>query len=143
MRDTARVRDLMSREVRTVERNDTLAAADEIMSRERIRHLVVLEDDGTGIVGVLSRRDVFRSALSRALGYGARAQERLMDQLRVKDVMTNSPITIGPDEPIRSAAQKLVAEKIGCLPVVEDERLVGILTEGDFVAAFARGASTV
>jgi CBS domain-containing membrane protein len=141
MRDTARVRDLMSREVRTVERNDTLAAADEIMSRERIRHLVVLEDDGTGIVGVLSRRDVFRSALSRALGYGARAQERLMDQLRVKDVMTNSPITIGPDEPIRSAAQRLVAEKIGCLPVVEGERLVGILTEGDFVAAFARGAS--
>ena len=65
MRDTAKVRDLMSDEVRTVDRNDTLAVADEIMSRERIRHLVVLDDDGLEVVGVLSRRDMFRSALSR------------------------------------------------------------------------------
>jgi CBS domain-containing membrane protein len=140
MNESARVRDLMSGDVRSIDRNDSLAVADEVMSRERIRHLVVLDDDGIEVVGVLSRRDMFRGALSRALGYGGRAQERLLDQLRVKDVMTNSPITIGPDEPIRAAAERLIADKIGCLPVVEGDRLVGILTEGDFVAAFARGS---
>lgn len=138
MGEKKRVRDLMSGELRCVDRNASVASADEIMQRDGIRHLVVLEDDGGEVVGVLSQRDLFRSALARALGYGVRAQDKLLEQLRVKDVMTNDPLTIGPDAPLADAAAQLLEHKIGCLPVVEDGRPIGILTEADFVAAWRR-----
>ena len=54
-------------------------------------------------------------------------------------MMTTDLVTVGPDTDIRSAAQIMFAKKLGCLPVVEHGRLVGILTESDFVRLFAEG----
>ena len=126
------VREVMSPEVTTLGINDSLNIADDIMSLGRIRHLPVLDGDGA-VAGVLSQRDLFRGALARALGYGEHAQSKLLGILKVKEVMTNDPATIGPDEDLSTAAQILYDRKIGCLLVVENEELVGILTEGDFV----------
>lgn len=129
----------MARDVRTLGRNDNLSIADDVMRLERIRHLPVLDDEGETVVGVVSQRDLFRGALARALGYGEHAQQKLLGQLVVKEVMTNDPVTVGPEEPLEQAARTMLDAKIGCLPVVEDGRLVGILTEADFVEAFSRG----
>jgi CBS domain-containing protein len=131
-----RVRDFMSAEVTTLGRNDALSIADDVMRLGRIRHLPVLDDDGQ-LAGILSQRDLFRGALARALGYGARAQQKLLGQLLVKEVMTNHPVTIGPDAPLADAARLMLERKIGCLVVVEDGRVAGILTESDFVKHFA------
>jgi CBS domain-containing membrane protein len=128
-----RVRDLMSPEVATVGRNDRLTIADDLMRLGRVRHTPVLDDDGQTLVGILSQRDLFRGALARALGYGAHAQQKMLGSLLVKEVMTNDPITIGPDASAAEAARLMLARKIGCLPVVEDGELVGILTESDFL----------
>jgi len=128
----SRVRDLMSSEVVTLKRNDQLSIADDVMRLGRIRHLPVLDDDER-LVGILSQRDLFRGALARALGYGVHAQQKLLGQLLVKEVMTNDPITIGPDAPIADAARLMLERKVGALPIVEAGRLVGILTEADFV----------
>lgn len=130
---STRVRDLMTRDVRTLGRNEVLTLADGVMSQEQVRHLVVVDEDEGSVVGVLSQRDLFRGALARALGYGEHAQEKLMAQLRVKDVMTPEPVTIGPDAPAREAAQQMTERRIGCLPVVDGGRLVGILSESDFM----------
>ncbi len=130
------VRDLMSSEVTTLRRNDKLSIADDVMRLGRIRHLPVLDDDEQ-VVGIVSQRDLFRGALARALGYGAHAQQKLLGQLVVKEVMTNDPVTIAPDVPIAEAARLMLKQKIGALVVVEDGRLVGILTESDFVRRFA------
>jgi CBS domain-containing protein len=127
-----RVRDLMSSEVVTLHRNDQLSIADDVMRLGRIRHLPVLDDDGL-LVGIVSQRDLFRGALARALGYGAHAQQKLLGQLLVKEVMTNDPISIAPDAPLAEAARLMLERKVGALPVVEAGRLVGILTESDFV----------
>jgi CBS domain-containing protein len=132
-----RVGDLMSREVRTVQRNDQLSIADDLLRMERIRHLPVLDDDGKTVLGVLSQRDLFRGALARTLGYGEHAQEKLLGQLLVKEVMTNDPVTVGPEVALAEAARLMLERKIGCLPVIENGRLVGILTEADFVESFA------
>jgi CBS domain-containing protein len=129
----------MARDVRTLGRNDNLSIADDVMHLERIRHLPVLDDSGETVVGVVSQRDMFRGALARALGYGEHAQGKMLGQLVVKEVMTNDPVTVGPDEPLDQAARTMLDAKIGCLPVIEDGRLVGILTEADFVEAFSRG----
>jgi CBS domain-containing protein len=89
------------------------------------------------LVGIVSQRDLFRGALAQALGYGQHAQRKMLDTLLVKDVMTTEVITTSPDTPIVEAARVLMKRKIGCLPVGKDGRLVGILTEGDFVAFVA------
>lgn len=126
------VGDRMTREVVTIGRNETLLAADRLMMQHGIRHLVVLDDDGV-VTGVLSRHDVFRGALARALGYGSTAQDKLLDALLVKDAMSSEPITASADLDLADAARKMIDRHVGCLPVVSGSRLEGILTEGDFV----------
>jgi CBS domain-containing protein len=133
------VRDLMTPEVATLKRNDKLTLADDVMRLGRVRHLPVLADDGTEVVGVVSQRDLFRGALAQALGYGVHAQRKVLDTLVVKEVMQTEVITTTPDELLAVAARTMMERKIGCLLVIEGGRLVGILTEGDFVALVARG----
>lgn len=127
-----RVRDIMSRDVRTVERNDRLAVADALILKERIRHLPVLDSDGL-VCAVVSQRDLFRGALLRALGYGGRAEEMLLGQVLVKEAMSAEVHTTSPDTPVSQAARVMIERKIGCLPVVDGEKLVGIVTETDLV----------
>ena len=138
MGSVLRVRDVMSREVKTLRRNDQLTLADDLMKQERIRHLPVLDDEGEALVGIVSQRDMFRGALAHALGYGETAQRRMMGLLVLKEVMTNQVVTIAPDASLADAARLMLERKIGCLPVVEGGRLVGILAESDFVALSAK-----
>ncbi len=134
-----RVRDVMTADATTLKRNDKLTLADDIMRLGRIRHLPVVDDDGQLLVGIVSQRDLFRDALAQALGYGRHAQRQILGTLAVKEVMTSDVVTTSPDTSLVEAARLLTERKIGCLPVVENGRLVGILTEGDFVALIARG----
>jgi len=133
-----KVRDVMTADPTTLKRNDKLTLADDIMLLGRIRHLPVLDDDGQRLVGIVSQRDLFRDALAQALGYGRHAQRKILDTLSVKEVMTGDVVTTSPDTSLVEAARLLTERKIGCLPVVENGCLVGILTEGDFVALVAR-----
>jgi CBS domain-containing protein len=127
----ARVKDIMAKEVSTLGRNDTLDLADDVMSLERIRHLPVLDE--ARVVGVVSQRDLFRSALAAALGYGEKAQKMLLRTIRVKEVMSEPAITISPEATLKEAAYLMIDKKIGCLPVVEEHTLVGIVTETDIL----------
>jgi CBS domain-containing protein len=102
------------------------------MREQRIRHLPVLDEDGL-VCGVVSQRDLFRGALAKALGYGQTAQQKMHSMLLVKEVMSTTVVTIGPHEPLANAARLMLEHKVGCLPVLDGEKLVGILTESDFV----------
>jgi len=133
-----KVRDVMTADPTTLKRNDKLTLADDIMRLGRVRHLPVVDDDGRVLVGIVSQRDLFRDALAQALGYGRHAQRRILDSLSVKEVMTSEVATISSEASLAEAARLLTDRKIGCLPVVDGGRLVGILTEGDFVALVAR-----
>ena len=130
------VRDVMSREVHTVKRNDELAIADALMKQKRVRHLPVLDEDGK-VCAVVSQRDLFRGALLRALGYGSRAEELMLKQVAVKEAMSAEIQTTAPDTPVADAARLMIERKIGCLPVIESGRLIGIVTETDFVRLVA------
>ena len=130
------VKDVMSGDVQVVRRNDQLSVADTLMKQARIRHLPVLDEDGL-VCAVVSQRDLFRGALLRALGYGARAEEAMLRQVPVKEAMSAEIHTIGPDATVADAARIMIERKIGCLPVVEGEKLIGIVTETDFVKLVA------
>jgi len=126
------VRDVMTSEVRTLERNATLRTADEVMRLGRIRHLPVVDEDGA-LVGIVSQRDLFHSGLLRALGYGVHAKEQALELLVLKEAMKDEVITVSPDAPLGEAAKIMLERKLGCLVVVEGRKIVGILTESDFV----------
>jgi CBS domain-containing protein len=132
------VRELMTTELLTIEQNEKLQRADEMMRQGRVRHMLAVDEEGL-LQGVLSQRDVFHGGLLKALGYGTRAKEQALESLRVKDAMTAEPATTTPTTPLREAARVMSTRKLGCLPVLDGGRLVGIVTEGDFVLMFARG----
>ncbi len=124
------VRDIMSAEVTTLGRNDTLLLAKDIMNLGRIRHFPVVEDDE--LVGVVSQRDLYRASLGTVMQYGEKAQRAFLESIVVKEIMVD-PISIGPDATVGDAARLMMEHKIGCLPVLEDNRLVGIVTETDML----------
>jgi CBS domain-containing protein len=128
----------MSRDPVTLQRNDELSLADDLMRLGRIRHLPVLEDGTTDLVGVVSQRDLFRGAAAQLMGYGTAGQRKLMKTIPIKEVMNSDPVRTTPETPLAEAAQLMLEKKIGCLLVVEDDALVGILTEADFVELVAK-----
>ena len=129
------VRDIMTRDPIILGRNDTLDLAEDIMNLSRIRHMPVV-DEGN-IVGIVSQRDLFRSALVTALGFGRKTQTAVIKTIKIKEIMTEHVITISPDASVKEAARVMIDKKIGCLPVVDGENLVGLLTETDILRYFA------
>ena len=87
-----KVKEIMVKEVATLDVNDELSLANDIMRLGRIRHLPVV--DGTRLVGIVSERDLFRRSLAQALGYASKDTRDLMKTLRIKDVMVTGVITI-------------------------------------------------
>jgi CBS domain-containing membrane protein len=136
LRTDLEVGDVMTRDVKTVDRNDRISVASELMKVGRFRHVVVLDEDGL-IAGVVSQRDIFYGALAWTLGQGRSAHERALESYPVKDVMQTDVVSVDPNVRLDEAARLLMERKLGCLPVVEGDRLVGILTEGDFLALLA------
>jgi len=132
-----RVEDVMTRAVKTVERNDHLTLVDELMKVGHFRHVVVLDEDGK-LAGVVSHRDIFLGALAWSMGQAARAHDRVLASTPAKEVMQSDPVTVDPATLLTEAATLMATHKIGCLPVVRGEDLVGILTEGDFLALLSR-----
>ena len=133
---TILVEDVMSTEVFTLGRNDKLSIADNLLKQQRIRHIPVLNSDGD-LCGILTQRDLFRGILLRSLGYGSRAEQKMLDSLSIKDAMHDEVLTISPESTLSDAAELMLSKKIGCLPVVDGGRLVGMISEADFVKQFS------
>ena len=131
-----KVKDIMVKEVATLDINDDLSLAYDIMRLGRFRHIPVV--DGTRLVGIISERDLFRSSLAQALGYATKETRDLMKTLRIKDVMVTAVITIPPDTDLCEATKIMMEEKIGCLPVVEDYIIVGLITETDILMQYVK-----
>ena len=105
------------------------------MAEHRIRHIPVVSADG--LVGVISDRDV-REALPSPMSPGEAMEfAAAMDRIPVWEVMAEEVVTVTPRTSLAEAAHMLAGRKIGCLPVLDAGRLVGIVTETDMLQAFA------
>lgn len=132
-----KIRDVMTRKPMTLARNDALSLADDRIAKKGIRHFPVVE--GGRVVGVLSHRDLVHAAMSSAMGFGEKASAEFLKSVPVKEVMSDEVVTASPDDDIKTAARVMIDRKIGCLPVVEDGVLVGIVTETDLLRVVAAG----
>lgn len=126
------VRDLMTSEVYTLRPPSRLSAAWDLMDVKHVRHVPIIDDDGD-LVGLVTHRDLARCAWGLAGGLPLSNQRQIMDGIRVEEIMQVGVETTDPNAVLRDAAQIMLDNKFGCLPVVEGQTLVGILTEADFV----------
>jgi acetoin utilization protein AcuB len=119
----------MQKDLVTITKDERMTVAKKILKEKNIRHLPVV--DGKKLVGLVTNMDIRKSEASPATSLEIRELHYLLDKLTVGEIMTRNVITISPDISIEEAAILLHDNKIGCLPVVEDGNLVGILTEND------------
>ncbi len=126
------VREIMSAPPVTVDRSDTLAFAEELMNIERIRHLPVV--DGDVLLGLITQRDLLAASISTISQPSEEEDLELKRRVEVGHVMRGVLETARPDTPVERAAQTMLAEQLGCLPVIDERHhLVGIVTSSDFV----------
>lgn len=134
-----RVRELMAGPPITIPPETPVLEARRIMQARAIRHLLVV--DAGRLAGIVTDRDIRLNMPSPATTLSVWEVNYLLARLTVREVMTKTVIIVDPDRDAQEAARLLIAEKIGALPVVERERLVGIVTETDFLRAFVDHAT--
>ena len=139
------VKDIMTTAVYTVVPSDTVAQAFRLMTMKNVRHLPVTSTNKGHVVGVLSDRDIRRilGPSKKGGGVDAGALNENLNTKKVRNFVDKKVITIEPDAPVTHAASLMSQFKIGCLPVVEDKRLVGIITETDILHDYVRLADSL
>ncbi len=125
------VRKKMKKDLITVTKDERMIVAKKILKDKNIRHLPVV--DGKKLIGLVTNMDIRKAEASPATSLEIRELHYLLDKLTVGEIMTRNVITVSPDVSIEEAAILLHDNKIGCLPVVEDGNLVGIISENDIM----------
>ncbi len=129
------VKNRMTKNPITVKPDLPIAEALEWMRREKVRHFPVVDKKGK-LAGVVARDDLLYASPSPVTSLSMWEVTYLMSQVTVKEAMTEDVITTTEDTPLEEAARIMFDEKIGCLPVIRDGTVVGIITESDLFAAF-------
>lgn len=128
---SVRVRDLMSSPVTTLSPHDDLATALAIEKLKHVRHLPVMEHGK--LVGLISHRDLIAARPSSTLHLSNREMVALEHRVEARTIMQTTVRTTTPETLASVAAREMLDAEIGCLPVVDDERVVGIITEADLL----------
>ena len=124
----------MATDLVTLHVDEELSLASDIMNLARIRHLPILEGDR--LVGIISQRDLFRASLASVMGYDYAETRDHLKSVAIREAMVKEVITVEPDSEIQEAGRIMLEKRIGCLPVVQNDRLVGMLTETDILRCF-------
>jgi len=122
--------EFMTTDLFTVQQDDLMEFTANLIDWRRIRYVPV-EDDKKHLVGLVTMRMVF-NAYSKAVNHDEDVVEL------VEDIMITNPITIHPEASIMEAMEIMDSQQIGCLPVVKNNRLVGIITEQNYMTIVAR-----
>jgi CBS domain-containing protein len=115
----------------TLKPQDTLDLANDVISLGRIRHIPIVEDGK--LVGLLSERDLLGAAATTIFGLRQKSKSALLKSVLIKDVMKKKVITVKPETAIKEIAHLMKEKKIGCVPVVSEGALVGLVTTTDLL----------
>jgi acetoin utilization protein AcuB len=129
------VRDRMSRRVTTVRPEARLSEAAQLMRTGKIRHLPVVDRAGR-LVGMVTDRDLRQALFAPAVQAETEDVRSILETLSVGDIMTRGVVSVRAATSIQDSARLMHERKLGALPVVERERLIGLLTETDVLGAF-------
>jgi len=124
----------MSHPVITIPPDMPIVDALNMMKREKIRRAPIMKEGK--LVGIVSDKDLLNASPSPATSLSVWEMNYLLSKITVKDVMTKKVLTVSEDTPIEEAARIMADNKIGGLPVVREDRVVGIITETDLFKIF-------
>lgn len=119
----------------TVAPDTSFSDAYRLIREKKIRHLPVVDKKGK-LIGIVTQKDLLHASPSSATALSVFEINYLLTTLHVREVMSSPPITVQEDTPIEEAAKVMVQNEIGCLPVIQDGNLVGLITETDIFRAF-------
>lgn len=125
------VRDFMTTDVTTLQDTGSLLDARMVFVRSTFRHLPVLH--GKQLVGVVTEHDVRQHTPSTMSGVSAEEYNQILENTPVSRAMTRDPVTVRPEEPVFAAANTLYTRRFGCLPVVDNGELIGIVSTTDML----------
>lgn len=120
------VNEIMSTELITLEPSDSVSKAAETMTKNNIRHIPII-DPQNQVIGIISQRDVLKA------GAFTNQISKPTSDCPISDIMTEDILTTHPKDSLRAAGLTLQKHKYGCLPVIDNGALVGIITDSDFV----------
>jgi len=109
--------------------DDTLDLANDVISLGRIRHIPIVENGK--LVGLLSERDLIGAAANQVFGLKQKTRSALLKTVLIKTIMKKHLLTVAPETEIKDAAHLMAAKKVGCLPVLSEGALVGLVTTTD------------
>lgn len=119
----------------TVTPETSFSNAFQIMRQKEVHHLPVTDKRGK-LIGIVTQKDLLHASPSSATALSVFEINYLLTKLQIKEVMTSPAITVLEDTPIEEAAQIMVKNDIGCLPVMHGDDMVGVITETDIFKAF-------
>jgi acetoin utilization protein AcuB len=132
------VRDRMTPQPTTITAETNLKDALELIRSRRFRHLPVVDDQGR-LIGITTEKDLVYASPRSDLSLSNFEVTYLLSRITVGQIMKQDVITVSPDLPIEEAARVMVDHRIGCLPVVEEGRLIGIISDTDIFRVFVEG----
>jgi acetoin utilization protein AcuB len=129
-----KVSDWMTPDPVTLTEDDQVKTAVRHLLSSGIRHVPILRGDK--LVGIVTDRDLRRALPSIEAGASPERYQAFMEETALRDIMSSDPVTCGPDTDLVDAVEILVERKVGAIPVIEDGKLVAILTQIDVMRAF-------
>jgi CBS domain-containing membrane protein len=127
-----KIKDIMTSEVFVLHATQTLELVRSLMRIKHVRHVPIVDADNT-FVGLMTHRDLLAQTISHLAEVDDEEQEYLDRHLHIVNIMKTDVLTADPEMDICSAISLLLDHKYGCLPVVSNGKLVGIVTEADFL----------
>ncbi|MEQ1636588.1 MAG: CBS domain-containing protein [Methylococcales bacterium] len=135
-----RVEEIMTTKVFTVKQHDLIDRVFFLINYEKIRHLPVV--DKGKVIGIISDRDLYKAlgpkTNSNAIEGSVKSSELQVVETRVQNIMRRGVITTTPDALVSSAAGIMAEHKIGALPVIDNNKLVGIVSATDILRVFSK-----
>jgi CBS domain-containing membrane protein len=127
-----KVKDIMTTEVFVLNSSQTLELVRSLMRIKHVRHVPIVDPDNT-FVGLITHRDLLAQTISHLADIDEEEQEYLDRNIHIMNIMKTDVLAIDPETDVCTAITQLLEHKYGCLPVVEEGKLVGIVTEADFL----------
>ena len=127
------VEEFMTSELYTMSETDTVNDARKVMTERHIRHIPITDQENR-LVGLVTQRDILAAIGPESMGQQNKASDTGQAATRLSDIMMKNVSVVDKSDSLRTAAMYMQSHKYGCLPVVSDGQLAGIITDSDFIA---------
>ncbi|HZJ83829.1 MAG TPA: CBS domain-containing protein, partial [Clostridia bacterium] len=128
------VKDKMTTRPFTISQEHTIPDAHEIMAENNVKRLPVMKNGK--LVGIVSKEDILKASPSQATTFSMGEITYLLSKTRISHIMSKDILSISPDALLEEAATLMRDHDIGFLPVIQDKKLVGVITESDIFDSF-------